>query len=115
MSWREEMHRELARALDAEQAGNAGRVRTCARRAIGIAITEWQRRDTAVRYGPDFLRQLMGLADDRATPVEVQNAATRLGAKLSEDFEARSKEPLQDARIVLRHILERMGESADPN
>ncbi len=109
--WKEQLRLELARAEDAMQVGNAGRARTCARRAVGLAITEWQRREPAVNFGRDFLRQLQGLSSDEQTPDEVRQAATRLQERLGKDFQSASREPIGDARIVIAHVLLRMGES----
>jgi hypothetical protein len=111
MSWRDDVRRELERATEAERAGNAGRVRTCARRAVGFAITEWQRRDPAAVSGDDFLRQIRALSVEPAVPTGVREAAERLGAKLGEDFRSRSTTPLADASTVLDYVLGRMGES----
>ncbi len=109
--WREQIRLELARAEEAMKVGNAGRARTCARRAVGLAITEWQRRDPRVSFGQDFLRQLKGMALDGQTPDEVRQAATRLQERLGKDFQSASREPIADARIVIAHVLLRMGES----
>jgi hypothetical protein len=110
MSWHDEMQLELARAGESERSGNAGRVRTCLRRAIGHAVTEWQRRDPSLRWGHDFLRQLQGLAADAAVPEEVRGAADRLASRLGTDFRSRSANPMEDARTVLAFVLEQMGE-----
>lgn len=111
--WKEQIRLEMARAVEAKRTGNAGRVRTCARRAVGIAITEWQRRDAGINYGRDFLRQLQGMSSDTRTPDEVRLAATRLQERLRKDFQSASREPMRDARIVIGHVLQRMGESPD--
>lgn len=110
MNWRDEMRLELKRAQDSERTGNEGRVRTCLRRAIGHAITEWQRRDPSIRWGLDFLRQLQGLATDAAVPAPVRAAAERLASRLGEDFRSRSTTPMEDARTVLAYLLGRMDE-----
>lgn len=110
MSWRDEMRLELKRAQDGERTGNEGRVRTCLRRAIGYAVTEWQRRDPSIRWGLDFLRQIQGLAADAAVPGRVREAADRLASRLGKDFRSRSTTPMEDARTVLAYVLERMGE-----
>ncbi len=113
MSWREDLVLELARAADGERSGNAGRVRTCLRRAVGIVLTEWQRRDARLELGRDFLRQLRSLSIDPGTPEGVREAAERLGARLGEDFRSRSVAPMEDAKTILSYVLTRMGESPD--
>lgn len=113
MTWRDELRVELHRAREAERLGNMGRVRTSVRRAVGHAITEWQRRDPGVRWGRDFLRQLHGLSMDPTVPGEVRGAAERLGSRLGKDFQSRSETPMEDARTILTYVLDRMGEPPD--
>jgi hypothetical protein len=108
MNWRDEIDLELARAKEAERNGNQGRTRTSARRAAGIAIVELERRFPEKQYGRDFMTQLRSLASDTASPEHVRNAAYRLQARLSPEFESPSKHPIDDARIIVQFILERL-------
>ena len=111
MMWKDQLMAELAMAEESLRAGNAGRARTCARRAVGLAVTEWQRRDPRVSYGADFLRQLQGIAAGETIPKTVRTAAMRLQAKLGTDFQSSSMDPVEDAMIVIRYLLDQMGES----
>jgi hypothetical protein len=104
------MRLELRRAQEGGRVGNDGRVRTCVRRAIGHALTEWQRREPSLPFGQDFLRQLQRLAAYAEAPDEVRYAAERLTAKLGKDFRSRSETPMEDARTVLAYVLGQMGE-----
>jgi hypothetical protein len=108
MNWRDEIDLELARAKEAERNGNHGRARTSARRAVGIAIVELEKRFPEKRYGRDFMAQLRALASDQAIPEQVRNAADRLQARLSPEFESPSKHPIDDAGIIVQFILDRM-------
>lgn len=108
MNWRDEINLELARAGEADRNGNQGRVRTSARRAAGIAIREFEKRFPEMKYGRDFMMQLRSFALDAAIPENVRNAADRLQARLSPEFESPSKHPIEDARIIVGYILERL-------
>ncbi|OGU76853.1 MAG: hypothetical protein A3G43_09965 [Ignavibacteria bacterium RIFCSPLOWO2_12_FULL_56_21] len=111
MSWMDDIEKELASAREALRTGNAGRARTCSRRAAGIALTEFQRRNPSVYYGQDYVRQLRGLADDAGVPDGVRNAADRLQAKLAENFTSMSAQPLEDARIIIAYVQVEMTNS----
>ncbi len=108
MKWRDGIDLELARAREAERNGNQGRARTSARRAVGIAIVELEKRVPEEHYGRDFMTQLRSLASDPATPEHVGNAADRLLARLTPEFESPSKHPIDDAGIIVQFILERL-------
>jgi hypothetical protein len=108
MNWRDEIDQEFARAREAERAGNQGKVRTSARRAVGIAIVELEKRFPEKKYGRDFMTQLRSFALDTAIPEHVRNAADRLQARLSPEFDSPSKHPIEDAGIVVQFILERL-------
>ena len=108
MKWKDEIELELARARDAERNGNQGRVRTSARRAAGIAIVELEKRFPEKQYGRDSMTQLRSFALDVAIPEHVRNAADRLQAKLTPEFESPSKHPIEDVGIIIRFVLERL-------
>ena len=104
MSWSDEIALELSRAEQAIAAGNAGRARTAARRAVGIAATEYQRIHPDKQYGKDFMRQVRGIAEDDSLPREVREAAARLQSRISQDFTSNSRDPLADATVIITFI-----------
>ena len=104
MNWTDEIDVEINRGRDAEQLGNEGRVRTAARRAVGIAVTQYQRRYPEKQYGSDVMRQLRGIAEDQSLPGDVRQAATRLQTRISEEFTSPSRAPLADALIIIDFI-----------
>lgn len=108
MSWLDEVELEMVRAAEAQRSGNQGKARTSARRAVGIAIGELQRRFPGKHYGSDFMSQLRSLALDPSVPQNVHEAADRLQTRLSPGFESPAKEPLEDARIIVNFVLDRM-------
>ncbi|MEK6755885.1 MAG: hypothetical protein AABZ02_07015 [Bacteroidota bacterium] len=109
MGWIDDVKLELVRAEEAREIGNAGKARTSARRAAGIAISELQRRFPQQYYGEDFIRQLRSFAADATLPEDVRGAAARLHSRLSLDFESQSENPVADAMTIIEFIRERLG------
>ncbi len=107
MNWRDELEIELNRGRQAEATGNAGKVRTCARRAVGIVVTEYQKR-TGNNYGSDFLRQLQGIGSDELLPREVRQAAERLQSRISQEFTSPSEHPLEDALVIINFFQQQL-------
>ena len=108
MNWLDDVNAELQRAEAAERSGNSGKARTSARRAVGIALMELQRRVPEKNYGRDFITQLRGLAGDHSVPEEARLAADRLQARLSPQFESPSKNPIDDAKSIIRFVMDRL-------
>jgi hypothetical protein len=108
MSWLDEVKVELQRAEAAGGGVNSGKVRTSARRAVGIALMELQRRFPEKSYGRDIISQLQDFAGDESVPEETRLAADRLQARLSPQFESPSKNPIDDAKIIIRFVMERL-------
>ncbi len=108
MQWLEETERELDRALEAARSGNRGKARTSARRAAGIAVEELQRRLPETYYGRDFISHIRGIASDPLVPEIVREAAQRLHTRLSPEFESLSTDPIEDARLIIRFVIERL-------
>ncbi|TSA19258.1 hypothetical protein D4R75_10280 [bacterium] len=106
MNWLEGVRLELQRAAEAGRNANLGKARTSARRAVGIAVTELQRKLPEKQYGRDFIGQLRGIAADESIPEKVRFAADRLQTRLSTDFESPSRQPIDDAKIVIDFVIE---------
>lgn len=92
-----------ARAVQAE--GNIGRARTCARRAVGMAMRAKigigpSRRD----YASTFINGLYRLAGDQNFPTDVRDAAARLVDRSKDDRTSAAVNPVQDAEIILQHF-----------
>jgi hypothetical protein len=105
----DDIQREMARAVEAERSGNQGRVRASARRAAGIALAEFQRRFPERGYSGDFISQLRAFGRDPSVPDAQRDAAVRLQARLSPDFKSPSQDPIEDARVIISYVLERLG------
>jgi hypothetical protein len=108
MNWLEGVQLELRRAAEADRNSNLGKVRTSSRRAVGIAVTELQRRLPEKHYGRDFIGQVRGIAADESIPEKVRSAAHRLQSRLSTDFESPSRHPIEDAKIIIAFVIERL-------
>jgi hypothetical protein len=103
-SWLVEIKQETERAKKAQEIGNAGRLRTSARRIAGIAVQELQARHPHQFFGEDYIRALRAMAASASLPKEVVDAASRLQGKLSEDFSSPSIDPLGDAMIIVGFV-----------
>ena len=108
MKWMESVQLEMQQAREAQRQGNGGKARTSARRAVGLALEELQRRFPGTTYGRDFIVQLRSLAVDPAVPAPAREAADRLQARLTPDFLSRSVNPVEDAEIILAYIFSRL-------
>ena len=108
MNWLDEIELELNRGHDAERVGNEGKARTAARRAVGMAVTEYQKRQAVNAYGADVMRQLQGIAEDESLPNEVRGAASRLQTRISQEFTSPSRQPLADAQVIIDFIKRRL-------
>ena len=110
MNWLEIVSLELQRGEEARRKGNDGRARTSARRAAGSAITELEKGFPEKHYGSDFMSQLRSFVRDPDVDQSVRDAAERLQARLSTDFESPSKDPIGDARIIIAFVVERLAQ-----
>jgi len=104
MSWLDEIELEFSRGRDAERTGNEGKARTAARRAVGVAVTEFQKRRAVKQYGNDAMQQLRGITEDNSLPDDVRKAATRLQTRVSQEFTSPSRQPLVDALVIVDFI-----------
>ena len=96
----EEIEAEFQRGRKAQEDGNSGRVRVCARRAAGIALEVYYS-TRGENAGTDAVQLLLRFSRQAGVPKEVQEAAYRLLARVTPDFESVSKEPLNDARLII--------------
>jgi hypothetical protein len=108
MNWRESIEIELDRARVAQREGNEGKARTSARRAVGLAVEEHQKRFPEKAHGRDYISQLRSLAADPEVPQAAREAADRLQARITPYFASRSVDPVHDAEIILAYIHTRL-------
>lgn len=103
MSWNEDAERELSAGRLAEEQGNSGRARVCARRAVGAVLTELYRRRGTVA-GNDVVRLLEQFLQEGEVPEGVFKAGNRLCSRVRPDFTSPSEHPLDDARAVIGYL-----------
>jgi hypothetical protein len=99
---------EFLSARQARTAGNEGMVRVCARRAAGHAIGYWLEAHAGLGWGRDAMSRLRNLAQAADMPPEVRAATSRLTVRSTPGFTSpHTEDPLDDARIIIRHLLGR--------
>jgi hypothetical protein len=105
---------ELETAGSARSAGNEGKVRVCARRAAGFALTELlSARTHGISRIPDAVTLISSLRDDTAAGSSVTDAASRLVARVAGDpgYPA-GADPLADAASIIRYVSEQLDADA---
>jgi hypothetical protein len=103
---RSKIDAEFSVAAHSRSAGNDGMVRVCARRAAGVAITYWLQETEGERRGVDAMTRLRTLQRDPSIPEGVREAAQRLTARVTEQFDAPySSDPLEDCRVIIDYVL----------
>jgi hypothetical protein len=103
----QQIEKELATATYARSTGNDGMMRVCARRAAGVAIAYWLQSHPEKRWGVDAMNQLHSLSRDTAIPEIARGAATRLTARITQQFHSPfSTDPIDDANIIINFFLE---------
>jgi hypothetical protein len=96
---------ELRQARLAQQSGNPGRARVCARRAAGMAIREFYRKREQAGWGGDALKQLQRLSEDESAPDEIRQAAVRLTTKVDENHQLPfTEDPVEDAQEIIGFV-----------
>lgn len=104
-----QIEKEFAAARYAQGIGNDGMVRVCARRAAGIAIGCWLEDNPREGWGADALGRLKNVRLDESMPMDVRDAASRLTAKVTEQFTSQfSTDPIDDSKMIINHLLREM-------
>jgi hypothetical protein len=101
--WFNDIDTELLRAQQAEREGNAGRVRACARRIAGIALSQ-----TGAFSGDAVAMLRTAMTDDRL-PETVRAASARLQERTHADFSSALKDPVGDAMAIVHYCKEHNG------
>lgn len=98
---------ELTAARLAVTAGNEGRARVCARRAVGAFMQEIAPA-LSLDAGTNALANLRFLKENPALPVEIRDAAGRLlgGARSILADEPYSADPVADAESIIRYYID---------
>lgn len=99
-----QIQRELATAEAALQAGNHGKARVCARRAVGLATEAWLEQHDRPWLG-DAMEYLRRIQNDASFPASVREAAERLTTSVPKQHEAPfTADPIGDANLIIAHL-----------
>ena len=97
---------ELSRGKHAEEEGNIGMARVCARRACGMSISFWLQDNPRRVYGESAMNQLRSIQSDDTIPKDVKDAAERLTIKATDQSDSKiTRNPIEDARIITNYFL----------
>lgn len=86
MDWQTEIQAEFDKAEEARARGNEGQARVCARRAAGIAIREYLRRQGIRPSSVSAFDLLNQMKQDPQLPPGLQEIAGHLTLRVNEDF-----------------------------
>lgn len=86
MTWKKELHNEFKMAEDARLQGNLGKMRVCARRAAGVALREYLKREGIAPKSESAYDLLKFLEERDGTPADLRQAAAYLRLRVTEDF-----------------------------
>jgi hypothetical protein len=99
------IEQELAAAQTAQQNGNDGKARVCARRAVARATEAWiAQRPSSPWYG-DAMARLRHIQQDLSFPLPIRQAAERLSTSVTRQHAAPfTTDPIADARLIIAHL-----------
>ncbi|THJ11773.1 MAG: hypothetical protein CAF43_003605 [Nitrospira sp. CG24C] len=99
------IEQELAAAQAAQQCGNHGKARVCARRAVACATEAWIARLPIPRWRGDAMAQLRHIQQDASFPLPIRQAAERLSTPVTHQHTAPfTTEPIADARLIIAYF-----------
>jgi hypothetical protein len=97
---------ELRAAEVARKAGNDGKSRVCARRAVALATASWLARFAEPPWRGDAMEHLRRIQRLASFPAAVREAAERLGMAVTKRHAAPfTVDPIRDATIIIAHLL----------
>jgi hypothetical protein len=99
------IERELAAAEEARKAGNEGKARVCARRAVAVASEAWLARLPVRRWGGDAMEHLRQIQQEASFPLPIRQAAERLSTAVPQrDSAPFTTDPTTEARLIIAHL-----------
>jgi hypothetical protein len=99
------IEQELAAAQAAQQDGNNGKARVCARRAVALATDLWLAQLPAPRWRGDAMAQLRHIQQDASLPLPIRQAAERLSTPVTRQHTAPfTTDPVADAKLIITHL-----------
>ncbi|MCG3774886.1 MAG: hypothetical protein JW395_1711 [Nitrospira sp.] len=99
------IEQELAAAQAAQQCGNHGKARVCARRAVARATEAWFARLPIPRWHGDAMAHLRHIQQDASLPLPIRQAAERLTTPVTRQHTAPfTTDPVADARLIIAYL-----------
>ena len=99
------IEQELAAAQAAQQDGNHGKARVCARRAVARATEVWLARLPLPRWRGDAIANLRQIQQDASFPLSIRQAAERLSTPVTRQHATPfTTDPVADARLIIAHL-----------
>ena len=99
------IEQELAAAQAAQQNGNHGKARVCARRAVARATEAWLARLPSPRWRGDAMAHLRQIQQDASFPLPIRQAAERLSTPVTRQHATPfTTDPIADARLIIAHL-----------
>lgn len=99
------VEQELAAAQAAQQDGNDGKARVCARRAVALATDVWLARLPIPLLRGDAMAQLRQIQQNASLPLPIRQAAERLSTPVTRRHTAPfTTDPVADAILIINHL-----------
>jgi hypothetical protein len=99
------IEQELAAAQAAQQNGNDGKTRVCARRAVARATEAWIAQRPSPPWHGDAMAHLRHIQQDASFPLPIRQAAERLSTSVTHQHAAPfTADPIADARLIIAHL-----------
>ena len=109
------IEQELAAAQAAQQDGNHGKARVCARRAVARATEAWLARLLLPRWRGDAMAHLRQIQQDASFPLPIRQAAERLSTPVTRQHAVPfTMDPVADARLIIAHLGNTTSDNAPP-
>lgn len=106
MAWPAPIQLELVGAEAAWNAGNAGKARVCARRAVALADEAWLAQRDQISWRGDAMAHLRRIQQEVSFPASVRQAAERLTTTVTRQQTAPfTADPLGDAKIIIESLM----------
>ena len=99
------IEQELAAAQAAQQDGNDGKARVCARRAVALATDLWLARLPMPLLRGDAMAQLREIQQNASFPLPIRQAAERLSTPVTNQHtDPFTTDPIADARLIIAYL-----------
>ena len=99
------IEQELAAAQAAQQDGNDGKARVCARRAVALATDLWLAHLPIPLLRGDAMAQLRQIQHNASFPLPIRQAAERLSTPVTNQHtDPFTTDPIADARLIIAYL-----------